>query len=212
MLSFLNTVMNKQRNPENTRMKILAAAFKEMHRHGYQGMRVDQVLKNTDLKKGALYHHFSSKQALGYAVLDELIAKRIEKLWIEPLESLSDPLVGIHALFQGVGNTWSDEFFTLGCPLNNLAQEMSPIDEGFREKIQKFFLRWRDALSGALKKGQEKGVVDKSISTDDSAMFILSVIEGGLGMTKNQQDKSIYYSCCRELKRYLESLRVKRLK
>ncbi len=204
--------MNKQRNPENTRMKILAAAFKEMHRHGYQGMRVDQVLKNTDLKKGALYHHFSSKQALGYAVLDELIAKRIEKLWIEPLESLSDPLVGIHVLFQGVGNTWSDEFFTLGCPLNNLAQEMSPIDEGFREKIQEFFLRWRDALSGALKKGQEKGVVDKSISTDDSAMFILSVIEGGLGMTKNQQDKSIYYSCCRELKRYLESLRVKRLK
>lgn len=199
--------MNTERNPENTRKKILKAAFMEMHRHGYQGMRVDQVLKNTDLKKGALYHHFSSKQALGYAVLEELIEKKIEALWIEPLENFSDPLVGINILFKEVGNVWNNDFFTLGCPLNNLAQEMSPIDEGFRKRIQSIFQRWRDALSAALRKGQEQGIVDKSINTNDSAMFILALIEGALGMAKNHQDKAIYESCCDELKRYLDSLR-----
>ena len=44
--------MKTERKPEETRQKIIGAAFKEMHKHGYQGMRIDQVLKNTDLKKG----------------------------------------------------------------------------------------------------------------------------------------------------------------
>ena len=201
--------MKTERNPENTRLRILRAAFQEIHKHGYQGMRIDQVLKNTGLKKGAMYHHFSSKQALGYAVLEELIETNITDLWIAPLRNLTDPLTGIHRLFEKLDKVWSEEFFYLGCPLNNLAQEMSPIDEGFRERIENFFLEWQAALSEALKKGQAQGIVDKSVNTDDCAVFILAAIEGGLGMTKNYQNKEIYYSCAGELMRYLNALKVK---
>ena len=200
--------MTTERNPESTRLKIINAAFQEIHKHGYQGMRVDQVLKNTGLKKGAMYHHFSSKQTLGYAVLEERIQKRITELWIEPLKNFSDALEGIHALYKEIDNWWSDEFFTQGCPLNNLAQEMSPIDEGFRERIADFFQVWKTTIEDALKKGQNQGIVDQSINTNDSALFILSAIEGALGLTKNQQNKDVYYSCGRELERYLKSLRA----
>jgi len=197
-----------ERNPTNTRQKILAAAFQEIHKHGYQGMRVERILTRTGLKKGALYHHFSSKQALAFAVLEELIAKRIEELWIEPLKNCSDPLQDIHTLFQRLDETCSDDFFTLGCPLNNLAQEMSPIDEGFRERIGKIFQSWQAALSRALQNGQDRGTVDKTVAVEDCAMFLLSTMEGALGMTKTQQDKEVYYRCGRELQRYLNSLRA----
>ncbi|NOR71103.1 MAG: TetR family transcriptional regulator [Methylomarinum sp.] len=201
--------MKTERNPENTRNKIIQAAFQEMHKHGYQGMRVDQVLKNTDLKKGAMYHHFPSKQALGYAVLEERIQKRITELWITPLETYDDPLLGIHSLFKKLDKEWSDDFFNLGCPLNNLAQEMSPIDEGFRERIENFFMCWKTAISAALKRGQQQGIVDKSINIDDCSIFILAAIEGTLGMVKNHQNKAVYYSCSKELERYLNILRTK---
>ena len=200
--------MKNKRNSTNTRDKILAAAFQEMHKQGFQGMRIDQVLNKTGLKKGALYHHFPSKQALGYAVLEELIQQHISKLWIDPLKNYADPLTGIHLLFKQLDEVWSDEFFFLGCPLNNLAQEMSPIDEGFRERIGRFFRQWKNALAEALKTGQQRGIVDPGINTHDCAIFILSVMEGALGMTKNQQNKEVFYSCSRELKRYLEALRV----
>lgn len=36
--------MNTARNPENTRLRILRAAFAEIYKHGFQGMRIDQVL------------------------------------------------------------------------------------------------------------------------------------------------------------------------
>jgi len=201
--------MTTERNPENTRMKILSAAFQEIHKHGYQGMRVDNVLKSTNLKKGALYHHFLGKQALGYAVLEELIQPRITELWIDPLNEFGNPLEGIHALFEGLEAVWSNESFILGCPLNNLAQEMSPIDEGFRERIENFFNYWKSVIAEALKTGQKQNIVDASINTNDCAIFILAAIEGALGMTKNHQNKEVYYSCGRELKRYLNTLKAK---
>ena len=62
--------------------------------------------ENTRLKKGALYHHFSGKQALGYAVLEELIQKHITELWIDPLKNFSNPLEGVHTLL----NNWGQVF------------------------------------------------------------------------------------------------------
>jgi len=200
--------MKTERNPENTRNRIIQAAFQEMHKHGYQGMRIDQVLKKTDLKKGAMYHHFPSKQVLGYSVLEERIQKRITELWITPLKTYDDPLQGIHSLFLKLDEEWSDAFFNLGCPLNNLAQEMSPIDEGFRERIESFFNDWKTAIVEALEKGQKKEIVYQSINTEDCSLFILAAIEGVLGMVKNHQSKAVYYSCGMELERYLNSLRA----
>ncbi len=198
--------MNTERNPENTRLKILKAAFHEIHKHGYQGMRIDQVLKNTGLKKGALYHHFASKQTLGYAVLEELIQKRIIELWIEPLKHFANPLEGIYSLFESVGHSWDDDFFKLGCPLNNLAQEMSPIDEGFRQRIRNFFQFWQAGISDALIKGQQQGFVSPVINTDESALFILSSLEGAIGMAKNHQSKEVFFLCGKQLHHYLSTL------
>ncbi len=200
--------MKTERNPENTRNRIIQAAFQEIHKHGYQGMRIDQVLKITDLKKGAMYHHFSSKQALGYTVLEELIQKRITELWITPLKNYADPLEGIHSLFVNLDKEWSDDFFNLGCPLNNLAQEMSPIDEGFRVRIETFFKSWQTTIAEALERGQQQNIVDQLINVEDCANFILATIEGTLSMVKNKQSKTVFFSCSKELKRYLDTLRV----
>ncbi len=200
--------MATERNPENTRLKILKAAFVEMHKNGYQGMRVDQVLEKTGLKKGALYHHFSSKQILGYAVLEELIETRIKAAWITPLHDVDDPLLAISQSFEKIADEWSDSFFYQGCPLNNLAQEMSPIDEGFRQRIETFFNYWQQTIVDVLQKGQQQGIVANDIALQECAVFIISSMEGALGITKNHQDTSVYQCCCRQLKRYLETLRA----
>lgn len=201
--------MNTARNPENTRLRILKAAFAEIYKHGFQGMRIDQVLAETGLKKGALYHHFSGKQALGYAVLEELIEKRITEIWIDPLATYDDPIAGLKTIFDNAGNIWKNGYFNLGCPLNNLAQEMSPIDEGFRERIQNFFRKWQNAIAEALLRGQEKGFVRQDIDIQETAGFIITVIEGAFGFAKITQDKDKYFKCGKQLEMYLDMLAVK---
>lgn len=198
--------MKTERNPENTRKRILVAAFKDMHRNGFQGLRIDNVLNETGLKKGALYHHFKSKQALAYAVLEELIQNYITEISIKPIEKFDNPIEGFMFVFTTVGKEWSDEFFQLGCPLFNLSQEMTPIDEGFKKKIKDFFCFWENEYKQALQKGQEKGFIKKDINLDEVARFIITAIEGAICQAKIHQDKEAFLSCGNQLERYLQTL------
>ena len=65
----------RTRDPERTRERLLQAAFREIHRSGFQSASIDTILAATNVTKGALYYHFESKEALGYAVVEEKIAK-----------------------------------------------------------------------------------------------------------------------------------------
>ncbi|HFC05556.1 MAG TPA: TetR/AcrR family transcriptional regulator, partial [Rhizobiales bacterium] len=114
-----------KRNPDKTRRRILDAAFAQMYKQGYQAMRIDTILADTGLTKGAFYHHFPSKKALGEAVIDEVLAGMIEQMWVRSLEDYVDPVVGIKAVLQRIPAMMGQQFAELGCPLNNLAQEMS---------------------------------------------------------------------------------------
>ncbi|HTD14255.1 MAG TPA: helix-turn-helix domain-containing protein, partial [Chthoniobacterales bacterium] len=57
----------KLRDPEGTRQSLLQAAFREVYRYGFQSAGIDAILAATNVTKGALYHHFESKEALGHA-------------------------------------------------------------------------------------------------------------------------------------------------
>ncbi len=94
--------VRSERNPDQTRRRILEAAFIEMYRNGFQGMRLDEVIAASELTKGALYHHFPNKQALGYAVVEEVIRPMMESIWVQPLQQASDPLQGLLAVIENM--------------------------------------------------------------------------------------------------------------
>lgn len=64
----------RSRDPERTRERLLQAAFREIYRSGFQSASLDTILAAAGVTKGALYYHFDSKEALGYAVVEEVIA------------------------------------------------------------------------------------------------------------------------------------------
>src|ERR1700758_664578 len=82
----------KARDPERTRERLLQAAFREVHRSGFQSASVDAILAATNVTKGALYHHFESKEALGYAVVDEVLATIMRDKWLRPLKQAKNPV------------------------------------------------------------------------------------------------------------------------
>ena len=190
----------------DSRAEILRAAQQELHRRGFHGASLDRILDRTGLTKGALYHYFPSKRALGYAVVDEVIAPYIESRWVAPLRDVPDPLPAITRLLEEAASQMSPEDVLHGCALNNLAQEMSPIDAGFRIRINRVFRCWRDGLSAALERGQSNGTVDPGIDADATATFLVAAIEGCVGMAKNAQDPALLKSCERSFRRFLDGL------
>ncbi len=195
-----------ERNPDQTRTRILEAAFLEMYRNGFQGMRVDEVLTVTGLTKGALYYHFPNKQALGYAVVDEVLLPTIEIIWLQPIRNAGDPFQGLISVIEQMPEGKPPEMLQYGCPLNNLAQEMSPLDEGFRERLDHVFSVWSGVMRAALEDAQSRGVLRADVDCDETATFILAAVEGCIGMAKNAQNIETLKRCNRGLIQFLLSL------
>src|SRR2546425_9023198 len=121
------------RAPDATRKKLLQAAFEEIYRRGFQGASLETILAAAGVTKGALYHHFIDKAALGYAVVDEVVKGLLLERWLGLLDQhTGDPLTALQGVFRTRASSLTADEIELGCPLNNLAQEMSPLDERFR--------------------------------------------------------------------------------
>src|SRR6266699_3215954 len=88
------------KTPEATRRKLLEAAFGEFYANGFQGGSLNPIVQSAGATKGALFHHFESKQALGYAVLDELIGPLLLTRWLDPVQHSADPLTEIQRAFR----------------------------------------------------------------------------------------------------------------
>src|ERR1700686_4200269 len=80
------------RDPERTRERLLQAASREIYRSGFQSASLDTILAVAGVTKGALYYHFDSKEALGHAVVDEVIAADVRGKWVRPLQRGKDPI------------------------------------------------------------------------------------------------------------------------
>jgi AcrR family transcriptional regulator len=68
---------------EETRAKLLATARKAFAEHGYANTSMDEFTAAVGLTRGALYHHFGSKEKLLIAVIDQLegeLAQRLQQI------------------------------------------------------------------------------------------------------------------------------------
>lgn len=200
------TGMSALRQPDVTRQRLLECAFDEIHRHGFRAASLDAILQKTGVTKGALYHHFENKAALGYAVVDELIHPTMRSHW-EPLATAEDPITTAIAGLKKRRDKLKERLLANGCPFNNLAQEMTPLDEGFRRRLQGILSEWCAALAGALERGKATHKVRADVNTGAAAIFIVSAIEGLIGMAKTAQSASLYEQGLRGLIEYLERLR-----
>ena len=197
----------RPRDPEGTRKRLLEAAFQQVYRYGFQSAGIDTILAATNVTKGALYYHFDSKEALGHAIVDEIIAKLVRDRWLLPLERSKDrnPIDVLIGIVRSIPTRPKD--VRGGCPLVNLAQEMSPLDEQFRKRLEKLFRAWREGVATLLRKGQSQGTVRCDLNADEAASFLVAMVEGYEVLAKNAQDVKVWEVGIKNIVGWLKSLR-----
>ena len=81
---------------EATHRRIIAIATRLFTKQGYNATSIETVLEKSGASRGALYHHFNSKEALYSAVLEAVEAK-IAETTAEASRHLSDPREALRA-------------------------------------------------------------------------------------------------------------------
>ncbi len=193
------------RNPERTRQRLLQAAFREVYRSGFQSSGLDTILASSGVTKGALYYHFENKEALGYAIVEEVIAANLRDRWLYPLERGKDPIDALIGIVRST--SVQPEVVRIGCPLNNLAVEMSARDERFRKRLEMVFHEWQEGVAAALREGQTRGRVRRDAEPDEAASFLIAMYEGYVLLAKNAQDPKVWKAGIRNIVGWLRSLR-----
>jgi len=182
---------------------IIECASRLMHLQGYNHTTLDDVLKESGVGKGNFYYYFRSKEELGYAIIegnlkgfsDQVLGRAFgnQKDAIAQIDDFLDIILELHRQSNCAG----------GCPMGNMAMEMSDIHEGFRKKIQEVFERWREQLAGALQRAKTLGQLSDHLDPARLAQFIIAGVEGGILLTKVKKEIRILENCFKELKSHI---------
>jgi TetR/AcrR family transcriptional regulator, transcriptional repressor for nem operon len=201
--------MGRPRDAEKTRSEILRVAFGEIYEHGFQATSVNDIVAKTNVTKGAFFHYFPTKNDLGYALADEILRDMMVNRWIRPLNAYRNPVQGMVKTYRKLMEATTDEELLLGCPLNNLTQEMSAVDPVFRDKLRGVLQTWIDETEKHLRRARDGGYIKPNVDVRMAAEFAVMVEEGSAALVKNLGDRRVYRSLYEAFRVFMESISSK---
>jgi TetR/AcrR family transcriptional repressor of nem operon len=164
-----------------------------MYARGYSAVGVQEICAQAGVNKGSFYHFFPSKQALTLAVI-EAHGQRLRHLW-EDLMQVEGPW---HERLQRLFEHAYEAHCTLmaikgqmyGCPIGNLALELSCQDEAIRQRLRETFLDWASTIEHGLRRAiaaEELPAIDPTLT----AQAIVAYFEGVLMLAKTHNDPHV---------------------
>lgn len=182
-------------DPEGLRQKVLDAAEEAFQAHGYHATSLGDLMQAAGVTGGALHHHFPTKKAIGLAVINERVAQAVEETWIRPVQAAFTARQGVLGVFSAVAGELERQGFVRGCPLNNLAHELSLADPQFREALARIFAAWQIAVAAKISTDQQEGREDGGTDPHRFAALAVATYSGAMSMAKTAQDAGILRVC-----------------
>jgi AcrR family transcriptional regulator len=172
--------------------------------NGYNGTSVPDLMKAAATSAGALHHHFPTKKAVGLAVLEERVAPTVRETWIVPVTTAASFGAGVQSAFDDIAAGLEARGSVIGCPLNNLALELTLTDRAFRNAAIDIFREWEDALVERVR-DTRGGLTLSKAARKEIAAFIISSYSGAMALAKTRQSAEPLRSGARILRRWLRS-------
>jgi TetR/AcrR family transcriptional repressor of nem operon len=189
---------------ERTRRRIVETARALFHARGYTNTSMDDIVRRSRVTKGNLYYYFSSKEALGQAVVDQTVAEQLET----GQSAQGDPVQEIVAMFRRSERALADGRCKGGCLFGNLALEVSDLHDGIRRKLDQVFSVWEGRLEALLEAGVRDGVLVGDFDPKMTARFLVATLEGGILLAKVKRNVAAMKACTATVERLMESLRA----
>jgi TetR/AcrR family transcriptional regulator, transcriptional repressor for nem operon len=186
----------------NTRKNLIDSAFSEIYSNGYQGASLTTILKNAKVHKGSMYHFFENKKDMALVCIKEKIYERFVQRYSLILALESGYL---EAFISGIKDT-SQRDLNKGCPIANIVQEMSNIDEDFKVLMEEIYQSFRKNIKDILDIAIEKNEM-KECDTRKLALYIASVLEGAVLSAKATQNIQDYTDVIDILSSYIMSFK-----
>lgn len=187
-----------------TRQRLIEAARDLFLVQGYHSTGVAEIVRTANTKMGSLYYFFPTKEDLLAAVLEWYRENIYEGLLQPVYERIDDPIERVFGILDGYRQMLLLTGFEQGCPIGNLALELTNSHPKVRGLLVANFDQWADevykCLSGASAKFPE------SVDLHSLAQHIMAVMEGAIMLARTYRSIKPYDSALANIRDYVERL------
>lgn len=198
--------MQQELKTEITRKQITEKAFHQFYKYGYRATSVNEIMKETGLSKGAFYHNFKNKDELGVLVVKAELNKRIYEAMISPLCAQGEAKAILKSTFLNKLKAFTNDEKLLGCPVNNLINEIGGTQNLLNEALKDLIDTWTKAVIKIIERGHLDGSIKPETNPKQVAIYLVSSFEGMRGIQKLYKDDSQWNAYHAALEKYINQL------
>jgi AcrR family transcriptional regulator len=187
-----------------TRENLLLSAARLFHEQGYAATGVATILREAGVNSGSLYHFFANKEAL----LSGVLQWYQDNLWpvvLGPVEQAEpDPVERIFRLLDWYREGMVASECRLGCPIGNLALEVSDTHPEVRPQIDANLKGWAAGIESWLQEAADR--LPEGCDIRALSRFVLTVMEGGLMQARAAKELTAFDDSVQVLRHYFTHL------
>jgi TetR/AcrR family transcriptional repressor of nem operon len=178
---------------ERTRERILAAVAPIFNQQGYAGTSLDDVMAASGLKKGGIYRHFASKDALAFAAFDHSLSLQSARVR-DAIGAETTPEGRLIAFVRALASNGDNPPVAGGCPILNTAIEsddaVGPLYTQLRARARGAMSRMITFAEQLIRDGIDAGAFRADVNAAEEAKALVGSMEGALMLAKLYDDSS----------------------
>ena len=161
-----------------TRPRLVDAARELFHAQGYRATSLSRILDRAEVNSGSLYYFFKTKEDLLLAVLDRYVERLQAEVMQPAFDRTDDPIERIFAVLDVYRGMLEQTGCGTGCPIGNLALEMTEARPEILDKVRLNFDNWCHEIERCFDAAADR--LPPDIDRARLARFVLTVMEGGI--------------------------------
>jgi TetR/AcrR family transcriptional repressor of nem operon len=191
----------------DARTRLLEAARDVVRRKGFAATTVDDLCREAGVTKGAFFHHFRSKEALGVAAAAYWAETTGALFEGAPYHAPQDPLARVLAYIAFRREIISDDIPAFTCLVGTLAQEVHATAPDIRDAAAASIFGHSKTLEADIQSAIEMhGIVTDGWDAASLARHFQAVLQGGFILAKAGDDPDLAREAVDHLDRYVRRL------
>lgn len=189
-----------------TERTLLDIARQQMMMRGYNATSIDEICRLAGVTKGAFFHYFRTKQALGEHVLRDYWETRQRQFQQALPVHDGTPLGHLNAFLEAVGSVFMNDPDGITCLAGSFTQELAANRLNFRVLTAGLFGAWAQQAKPLLHAAQAASPAAVDVDVDLLSDHIIVVIEGALILALARDDRAIIANHLKLLSQQFETI------
>jgi TetR/AcrR family transcriptional repressor of nem operon len=163
----------------DTKTKALDLGREYLQTMGFKGFSFQTIADALGIKKASLHYHFSSKEELGIALLQEYVEGHA--VWAKKVQDLPSK-TKLEKMVKGFNSLTSKNFMI--CPIGSFTSDFQSAPSKLKKKIKQFHVLVRSWLVETIEQGKKEGTIKATLDSETNADLFLATLQGGVQVAR----------------------------